>query len=35
MIFFEEGKKVVSHRYSLLDLPRQYASTYFDVAYLA
>jgi hypothetical protein len=35
MIVFEEAKMVVSHRYSLLDLPRQYASTYFDVAYLA
>jgi hypothetical protein len=35
MIVFEEGKMVVSHRYSLLDLLYQHASIHFDVAYLA
>jgi hypothetical protein len=33
--FFEEAKMVVSHRYSLLDLPCQHVLMNFDVAYLA
>jgi hypothetical protein len=33
--FFEEGKKVVSHRCILLDLLYQHVFTHFDVAYLA
>jgi hypothetical protein len=35
MIVFEEGKMVVSHRCSLLDLPCQHVFIHFDVAYLA